>query len=178
MRSFFVLFVLGGLLGTVALVVRAGLLARENPGRPINSAMRIALNSNKSTPQWSAEDETIIAEKFPNAQKTASGLLYIVRAPGEGTTPTLASRVTVNYEGKFLDGQKFDSTYDRHEPFTFTVGIGKVIKGWDEAFLSMKKGEKRTLVVPYWLGYGSEVRPQIPPRTTLVFDVELVSFTE
>jgi len=178
MRSSFVLFLLGSFLATVALVVRAGLLARENPGRPINSAMRIALNSNKSTPQWSAEDEAIIGEKFPNAHKTASGLLYIVRSPGEGTTPTIASRVTVNYEGKFLDGQKFDSTYDRHESFTFTIGVGKVIKGWDEAFLTMKKGEKRTLVVPYWLGYGAEVRPQIPPRSTLVFEVELVSFTE
>ena len=176
MRSFFVLLLLGSLLGTVALVVRAGLLARENPGRPINSAMRIALN--KSIPQWSAEDEAIIAEKFPNAHKTASGLLYVVHAPGESGTPTIASRVTVNYEGRFLDGQKFDSTYDRHEPFTFTVGVGKVIKGWDEAFLTMNKGEKRTLIVPFWLGYGSEVRPQIPPRSTLVFEVELVSFTE
>lgn len=176
MRSFFVLLLLGSFLGTIALVVRAGLLARENPGRPINNAMRIALNSNKATPQWSAEDEGTIAEKFPNAHKTASGLLYVVKAPGEGATPMVASRVTVNYEGRFLDGQKFDSTYDRHEPFTFTVGIGKVIKGWDEAFLSMKKGEKRTLIVPYWLGYGAEVRPQIPPKSTLVFDVELVSF--
>jgi FKBP-type peptidyl-prolyl cis-trans isomerase len=174
MRSFFVLLFLGCLLGTLALVVRAGLLARENPGKPINSAMRIAMS--KSTPQWSAEDEAIIAEKFPGAHKTASGLLYIERAPGEGPTPSLGSRVTVNYEGRFIDGMKFDSSFDRKEPIVFTLGTGKVIKGWDEAFLTMRKGEKRTLIVPYWLAYGDKSRPPIPPRATLVFDVELVSF--
>jgi len=137
--------------------------------------MRIALN--QSVPQWSAADEAAIAEKFAGAHKTASGLLYIVRAPGEeGLTPTLGARVTVNYEGRFLDGMKFDSSADRNGPFTFTVGIGKVIKGWDEAFLTMHKGEKRTLIVPYWLGYGEKSRPPIPPRATLVFDVELVEF--
>jgi len=175
MRSSFVLILLGTLLGTLALVVRAGLLAREHPGQPINSAMRDALA--KTDPQWSAEDETIIAEKYPNTHKTASGLLYIVRAPGEeGPMPIVGSRVTVNYEGRFLDGMKFDSSYDRRESFSFILGVGKVIKGWDEAFLSMKKGEKRTLIVPYWLGYGDKLRPPIPPRATLVFDVELVSF--
>jgi FKBP-type peptidyl-prolyl cis-trans isomerase len=175
MRSFFVLLLLGAVLGTLALVVRAGLLARENPGKPINSAMRDALS--KTAPQWTAEDEAIIADKFPGAHKTASGLLYIVRKPGEeGATPTVGSRVTVNYEGKFLDGMKFDSSFDRKEPFTFTVGAGKVIKGWDEAFLGMKKDEKRTLIVPYWLAYGDQSRPPIPPRATLVFEVELISF--
>ena len=175
MRSFFVLLLLGAVLGTLALVVRAGLLARDNPGQPINSAMRDAMS--KSAPQWTAEDEAIIAEKYPNAHKTPSGLLYIVRAPGEeGPTPSFGARVIVNYEGRFLDGMKFDSSYDRKEPFTFTVGVGKVIKGWDEAFQSMKKGEKRTLIVPYWLAYGDKSRPPIPPRATLVFDVELVSF--
>ena len=174
MRNFFVLLLLGCLLGTLALVVRAGLLARDNPGKPINSAMRIAMN--KTTPQWSAEDEAIIAEKFPGTLKTASGLLYIERAPGEGPTPTVGSRVTVNYEGKFIDGMKFDSSFDRKEPITFTLGAGKVIKGWDEAFLTMHKGEKRTLIVPYWLAYGDKSRPPIPPRATLVFEVELVNF--
>jgi FKBP-type peptidyl-prolyl cis-trans isomerase len=175
MRSFFVLLLFGALLGTLALVVRAGLLARENPGQPINHAMRVAMNS-RSDHKWKEEDEKIIAEKYPDAQKTESGLLYIVRSPGEGPAASFGSRVTVHYEGRFLDGQKFDSSYDRKEPFTFTVGVGKVIKGWDEAFMAMKKGEKRTLIVPHWLGYGDKVHPPIPPRATLVFDVELISF--
>lgn len=176
MRNFFVLLLLGGLLATVAIVVRAGLLAREDPGQPINKAMRAVVNA-RNAKNWSEADEKVIAEKYPNAKKTESGLLYIVTAPGEeGPTPSFGSRVTVNYEGRFLDGQKFDSSYDRKEPFTFTVGVGKVIKGWDEAFQTMKKGEKRTLIVPHWLGYGDKVRPPIPPRATLVFDVELISF--
>ena len=175
MRNFFVLLLLGASLGTVALVVRAGLLARDNPGQPINSAMRVALN--QAAPQWSAADEAEVTAKFPGAFKTGSGLFYIVRVPGEeGPTPKLGDLVTVNYEGRFLDGMKFDSSADRKGPLKFTVGIGKVIKGWDEAVLGMKKGEKRTLIVPYWLGYGSKSRPPIPPRATLVFDVELVEF--
>jgi FKBP-type peptidyl-prolyl cis-trans isomerase len=126
--------------------------------------------------QLSEDDAKAIAEKFPNAQKTASGLMYIVTKQGEGGSPTMGTRVTVNYEGRFLDGMKFDSSADRGGPFTFTAGIGKVIKGWDEAILTMKKGEKRTLIIPYWLGYGDKLRPPIPPRSTLVYDVELVSF--
>lgn len=124
----------------------------------------------------SPDDARLIAEKFPHALKTPSGLLYIVTAPGEGPCPTLGSRVKVNYVGRFLDGMKFASSADDGEPFSFTLGIGKVIKGWDEAVLTMKKGEKRTLIVPYWLGYGDKLRPPIPPRATLVYDVELVSF--
>lgn len=125
--------------------------------------------------ELSEEDARVIAEKYPNFQKTPSGLMYRVTAAGEGACPVLGSRVTVNYEARFLDGTKFDSSAERG-PFTFTLGVGKVIKGWDEAFFGMKKGEKRTLVIPYWLGYGDKYRPPIPPRSTLVYDVELVSF--
>jgi len=172
MRSFFVLVLLGVSLATVAIVVRSGLYARENPGKPINSAMRLALN--REPQELSAEDAAMIARIYPNAQKTESGLLYIVHAPGTGEPPELGARVTVNYEGRFLDGTKFDSTYDRKEPFVFAVGLGKVIRGWDEAFSEMHKGEKRTLIVPFWLGYGDQRRGVIPPRSTLVFEVELV----
>jgi len=176
MRSFFVLLLLGSLLAVGALVVRSGWLARSNPGKPINGAMREALNT--PVPSWNAAEEASVLEKFPGAKKTASGLYFIVRSPGEdGATPTEGARVMVNYEGRFLDGTKFDSSYDRNAPILFAVGIGNVIKGWDEALLGMKKGEKRTLIVPYWLGYGEQGRGPIPPRATLVFDVELVKFS-
>ena len=172
MRSFFVLALLGVSLATIAIVVRSGILARKNPGRPINSAMRAALE----TPQLSSEDAAIIEMKFGSAHKTPSGLLYIVRAPGEGAPPKFGVRVTANYEGRLLDGTKFASSYDDRRPIVFEVGEGRVVKGWDEAFLTMKKGEKRTLILPYWIGYGIEGRPPIPPRATLVFDVEVVDF--
>ena len=81
----------------------------------------------------------------------------------------------MHYDGYLLDGTKFDSSRDRGTPYVFRVGTGKVIKGWDEALATMKPGEKRTLLIPWWLGYGAEGRPpSIPPRATLVFEVELL----
>ena len=176
-RSFLYLLLLGTTLLTIAIVVRSGWLARRNPGRPINSAMREALEDN-GMPQLSTTDAQIIAEKYGTAHKLTSGLRYIERAPGTGTaTPTVGEEVIANYDGRLLDGTPFDSSYKRGVPLTFRVGIGNVIKGWDEAFLGMKKGEKRTLIIPYWLGYGVAGRPpSIPPRATLVFEVELIDF--
>lgn len=170
MRSFFVLALLAVTLATIAIVVRSGMLARKDPGKPINSAMRAALE----TPQFSTEDAMIIANRFPNARKTPSGLLFVVHAPGEGATPFKGQIVRVAYTGTLLDGTKFDSSQDREGPFNFQVGFGRVIAGWDEAFLGMKKGEKRTLIVPYWLGYGERGRGKIPARATLIFEVELL----
>jgi FKBP-type peptidyl-prolyl cis-trans isomerase len=170
MRSFFILALLATVLATIAISVRSGMLARKNPGRPINSAMRAALE----TPQFSTEDAMIIAQRYPNARKTESGLLYVVHAPGEGPTPFKGQVVSVQYAGTFLNGQTFDSSYDKGAPFNFQVGFGRVIPGWDEAFGGMRKGEKRTLIIPYWLGYGESGRGKIPPRATLVFEVELL----
>lgn len=83
----------------------------------------------------------------------------------------------VHYEGRLLDGTVFDSSYKRGSPFTFRLGLGSVIAGWDEAFLSMTKGEKRTLIVPHWLAYGEKGRPpKIPPNATLIFEVELIDW--
>lgn len=170
MRSFFILALLAAVLVTIAIGVRSGMFARKDPGKPINSAMRAALD----TPQFSTEDAMIIAKKYPSARKTESGLLYVVHAPGEGPTPFKGQIVSVHYTGTFLNGQKFDSSHDRGAPFNFQVGFGRVITGWDEAFGSMRKGEKRTLIVPYWLGYGEKGRVKIPPRATLIFEVELL----
>jgi FKBP-type peptidyl-prolyl cis-trans isomerase len=170
MRSIFYLALLAVILATIAIGVRSGIFARKDPGKPINAAMRAALE----TPQFSTDDAMIIAKKYPNARKTESGLLYVVHAPGEGPTPFKGQIVSVHYTGTFLNGQQFDSSHDRGAPFNFQVGFGRVIIGWDEAFGSMKKGEKRTLIVPYWLGYGEKGRGKIPPRATLVFEVELL----
>ena len=176
-RSFMYLALLGVILITIAIVVRSGMLARNSPkDRPINSAMREALEGS-GRPQLSTEDAMLIGLKFNTARVTETGLMYMERQRGTGAMPTRGQKVTAHYDGKLLDGSPFDSSYSRGVPLTFTVGVGQVINGWDEAFLTMKKGEKRTLIVPYWLGYGVAGKsPSIPPRTTLVFEVELVDF--
>ena len=176
-RSFMYLALLGAILLTIAIVVRSGMLARNNPtDRPINSAMREAMEEG-GRPQVSAEDATVIRQKYRTAHSTDSGLMYVERQRGTGPLPVRGAQVTAHYDGRLLDGSPFDSSYNRGVPITFQVGVGQVVKGWDEAFLTMRKGEKRTLIVPYWLGYGVSGRtPNIPPRATLVFEVERVDF--
>jgi hypothetical protein len=176
MRSFYFLLLLGALLITGALITRSGIFARKNPGRPINSAMREAIN--RQQPQLSTSDELLVNQQYGTAHKLPSGLRYVVRAPGAGTeTPTLGAEVIAHYEGRLLDGTPFDSSYRKGIPFTFRVGTGAVIAGWDEAFLAMRKGEKRTLVIPHWLAYGEKGRPpKIPGKATLVFEVELLDW--
>ncbi|KAL1131677.1 hypothetical protein AAG570_011290 [Ranatra chinensis] len=81
----------------------------------------------------------------------------------------------MHYTGKLEDGTVFDSSYDRDQPLTFTLGSGQVIKGWDQGLMGMCEGEKRKLVIPSNLGYGSNGSPpKIPPDATLIFEVELV----
>lgn len=176
MRSIYFLLLLGVLLGTAALVTRSGLLFRKNPGRPINSAMREALD--KQSPQYTTDDDLLIAKLYGTAHKLPSGLRYTVRAPGTGdATPKVGEEVIAHYEGRLLDGTAFDSSYRKGVPFTFRIGTGAVIAGWDEAFRTMKKGEKRTLIVPHWLAYGEKGRrPSIPPKATLIFEVELLDW--
>ena len=176
MRSFIYLAFLGVVLATLAIVVRSGMLMSKHPGDPINSAMRSALA--ETSPQLSTEDANAVRRDFPTAYQEASGLMYVSRGPGFGTaTPKVGDMVTARYTGRFLNGTIFDSSDAHDGTFTFQVGTGQVIKGWDEAFLLMKKGERRTLIIPYWLAYGVDGRPPtIPPKATLIFEVELVDF--
>ncbi len=108
-------------------------------------------------------------------QTTASGLKYTDEKVGDGVTPKAGQTVTVHYTGTLTDGKKFDSSRDRNQPLVFTLGVGQVIKGWDEGILTMKVGGKRKLVIPPELGYGSRgAGGVIPPNATLLFDVELI----
>jgi peptidylprolyl isomerase len=110
---------------------------------------------------------------------TPSGLRIIDVKPGTGPVPKAGQTVTVNYTGwLFVDGKKgkkFDSSLDRNEPFSFTLGQGEVIKGWDEGLATMHVGGKRTLIIPPDLGYGARgAGGDIPPGATLMFDVDLL----
>lgn len=103
--------------------------------------------------------------------------MYEVIKEGNGSAPSKGTTITAHYTGMLLDGTKFDSSVDRGQPFQFQVGAGRVIPGWDEAFLSMNKGEKRILIIPPELAYGSRGGGGvIPPDATLVFEVELIDF--
>lgn len=116
-------------------------------------------------------------DKKPTKQKTSSGLEYIVIEEGKGPNPKAGQKVSVHYTGKLQDGTVFDSSKTRGQPITFTLGIGQVIKGWDEGIALLKKGGKAQLIIPPDLAYGARgVPPRIPPNATLIFDVELVDF--
>lgn len=110
-----------------------------------------------------------------NVVKTASGLEYIDLVEGRGASPKKGQTVIVHYTGWLTDGKKFDSSLDRNEPFAFQIGVGQVIRGWDEGVSTMKVGGKRRLTIPPDLGYGKRgAGGVIPPNATLVFDVELL----
>ena len=106
---------------------------------------------------------------------TSSGLQYIDLTVGAGATAQAGQTVTVHYSGWLENGKKFDSSVDRGQPFSFPLGAGRVIKGWDEGVQGMKVGGKRKLIIPSNLGYGARgAGGAIPPHATLIFEVELL----
>ncbi len=127
-----------------------------------------ATDEPSATPSASLEpEETIVT--------TASGLQYIEIQAGTGPYPQKGDVVAVHYVGTLTDGTEFDSSYRRGEPFVFPLGMGRVIKGWDEGIAMLRVGGKARLIIPPELAYGNRsVGGVIPPNSTLIFDVELV----
>ncbi len=131
--------------------------------------------------QYGANKEA--GEKFLTENKakegiktTESGLQYEVVKEGTGAKPTASDVVKVHYSGKLIDGTEFDSSYERNEPATF--GVGQVIQGWIEGLQLMTVGSKYKLYIPYNLGYGAQGTSNIPPFSTLVFEVELLEIVK
>jgi peptidylprolyl isomerase len=105
---------------------------------------------------------------------TSSGLKYEEIVVGSGPGPQPGQIVSVHYTGTLENGTKFDSSIDRGTPLEFPIGVGRVIRGWDEGIMTMKVGGKRKLTIPPELGYGARPYGPIPPNSTLIFEVELL----
>jgi len=126
--------------------------------------------------QYDAIDKYIKKNDLKNVQTTESGLRYSFIKEGTGAFPRPNDVVTVNYEGKLLSGKKFDSSYDREEPFSFTLGVGKVINGWDEGITLLPVGSEAILLIPSNLGYGtSGFGKEIGSNQVLIFRIEVLS---
>ena len=168
-KSLLPVLIVGAVLATLVFA------ARCTQQRMRQYETRVEANPN-SNPSELAEKERM-AREFPDTLLATTGIRHKVLVPGTGPKPISGSRVKAHYAGRLLDGTEFDSSYKRGEPIEFPLMAGAVIKGWDVSLLDMQKGEKRLVVIPYQLAYGSGGKPpSIPPRATLVFEIELVDF--
>jgi FKBP-type peptidyl-prolyl cis-trans isomerase FkpA len=149
------------------------------PGSKLLYCVRVTKVENAASVEanQSKAIEAYISSKGLKAEKTASGLYVSVATPGTGPKAAAGDTISVHYSGKTLsDGKEFDNSYQRNQPFSFPVGQGAVIPGWDEAMQMLAKGTKATLVIPSKLGYGEGGMPGSPigPNAVLVFDVEVM----
>jgi len=123
----------------------------------------------------SPEDLAYVQKTWPGAKATSTGLRSLVMRPGSGDKPTPGDQVSVLYKGMLINGAIFDQTKGPDQPFTFRVGRGMVIEGWEEGLQLMQVGEKRLFIVPFELAYGTRGDPpKIPRKATLIFEVELL----
>jgi FKBP-type peptidyl-prolyl cis-trans isomerase len=118
--------------------------------------------------------EVIVSGAEQNSTTNMDEVKIEVLQEGTGEVSKNGDKLTVDYVGTLEDGTKFDSSIDRGTPFSFTLGEGRVIQGWEQGMLNMKVGEKRKLTIPYSLGYGESGYGPIPPKATLIFEVDLL----
>lgn len=122
-------------------------------------------------------DLEFVEKTWPEAKKTNTGIRYIILREGQGDMPKPGDKVNVLYVGRLLDGKIFDQNNDATKPFSFRVRREAVIEGWDQVLQQMKTGEKRMVVIPPEMAYGTRGQPpKIGRNATLVFEIELLSF--
>lgn len=154
-----------------AVAVIASAMAYQAPKASTKSTPKKTVATPGKTPAKPAK-----ASAGKDTITTASGLRYVITVKNpKGSKAAKGDQVEAHYTGTLLNGKKFDSSRDRNQTFKFVLGQGQVIKGWDEAFALLRTGEQARLIIPAQLGYGSQDMGEIPPNSTLVFDVELVS---
>lgn len=168
------LFVIIFLIVLVAVLAIIILTSKQNRNSVLQSSNPSAIILDETT---STEKTNVPSEEVSDNTKMdkVTELQIVDEKVGNGEEATVGKTVTVNYVGTLIDGTKFDSSYDRNQPFSFTLGVGQVIEGWDKGVLGMKVGGKRKLTIPSSLGYGDSGIPGvIPGGATLVFEVELL----
>jgi len=154
-------------------IVRVGAEAEAWDASSVFTTARSAAEEAARAAQEAAD--AAIADLKAGAEKTASGLMYIMHEEGKGPKPAAGQNVKVHYELKLADDVVVDSSYSRGTPLDIPIGVGRVIPGWDEGIQLLNEGSKATLIVPSELGYGpSGAGGVIPPNATLIFKVELV----
>ncbi len=136
---------------------------------------KIEADKKKKAEEFAANQQKLVDDLKATMQATPSGLYYKITEATEGKTANTGDVVSVHYAGKLVDGTEFDSSFKRNEPIEIPIGVGQVIKGWDEGILLLKEGESATLLIPSELGYGANgAGGVIPPNAWLIFDVKLV----
>lgn len=160
------------------MLVCAVLLFVGQVGSKQSTAIAAELTQTQPASAAVTENNILIASNTmsdANVVTTPSGLKYVDLKEGTGATPKPGQTVEVHYVGTLEDGTQFDSSRDRGQPFSFKIGVGQVIKGWDEGVSTIKVGGRRKLIIPSELGYGARgAGGVIPPNATLIFDVELL----
>jgi len=169
-----------GVLGLLIVAIVAMRKGEEPPAPQTAPPTETAAHSEGDGHDHSADATANSAtQSIPAATTTVTGNVTKLQKTdlkvGTGKVAKTGDNVTVHYRGTLTNGTKFDASYDRNEPFSFPLGGGQVINGWDEGVVGMKEGGKRKLVIPSDMAYGDEGRPPtIPPKATLVFEVELL----
>ena len=136
---------------------------------------QIEADKKKKAQEFAANQQKLVDDLKAEMQSTPSGLYYKITKATNGAAPQRGDEVAVHYAGKLVDGSEFDSSFKRNQPIDIPIGVGQVIKGWDEGIMLLKEGETATLLIPSELGYGSAgAGGVIPPNAWLIFDVELV----
>ncbi|MFT5601218.1 MAG: peptidyl-prolyl cis-trans isomerase A (cyclophilin A) [Flavobacteriales bacterium] len=160
-------------------IIRKGAAAEAFDGV---AKFKVALEAINKAKEKAAEEAAKQAKKdlkvfkktYKDLETTDSGLMIAISEQGDGAKAVVGKKVKVHYTGTLTDGTKFDSSVDRGTPFEFSLGTGKVIKGWDEGVAMLNEGGKATLIIPANLGYGERATGPIPANSTLIFEVELI----
>ncbi len=138
-------------------------------------AAKMEADRKKKEAEFEQNQQRLVDELKAGMQHTPSGLYYKITQPTEGKKASIGDVVSVHYAGKLIDGTEFDSSFKRGEPIEIPIGVGQVIKGWDEGILLLNEGESATLLIPSELGYGARgAAGVIPANAWLIFDVQLV----